>query len=130
MTDPPQQRMTELRNALVRLHKTLLDSERAVYDRDVQRITSPGQFLRLAMHDPWFEWLRELSQLIVAIDEALDAEEPATLSDAERFLEETRALLSPSESGAGFVHRYYEALQRDPDVVIAHGRTMKLLNSL
>ena len=39
-------------------------------------------------------------------------------------------LLTPNEFGKGFRQQYYEALQRDPDVVIAHGAAMKLLGSL
>ena len=32
-----------LRNGMLRLHKSLLDSERAAYERDVARITSAGE---------------------------------------------------------------------------------------
>ena len=123
-------RLTELRNGLLRLHKTLLDSERAVYDRDVARITSPGQLLGLVMHDPWFAWLHELSELVVIIDEALAAEEPPTAEEAARLVTQARALLIPAETGAGFAQRYFEALQRDPDVILAHGATVKLLAGL
>lgn len=124
-----RQRLTELRNGLLRLHKTLLDSERAVYERDVARIGSRGQLLGLVMHDPWFAWLHELSELVVAIDETL-AEEETTRTEADNLLGQARALLVPAEDGAGFGKRYFEALQRDPDVVVAHGATMKLLAGL
>ena len=40
MPDRTQERLKNLRNGLLRLHKSLLDSERAVYERDVARITS------------------------------------------------------------------------------------------
>src|SRR5256885_2711465 len=43
MPDRTQERLKNLRNGLLRLHKSLLDSERAVYERDVERITSAGQ---------------------------------------------------------------------------------------
>jgi len=39
-------------------------------------------------------------------------------------------LLTPNEAGQGFEKRYFEALQRDPDVVLAHGKTRKLVESL
>jgi len=39
-------------------------------------------------------------------------------------------LLAPDEMGTGYPRRYFEALQRDPDVVLAHGRMRKLLTSL
>ena len=47
---------------------------------------STGQLLNLVLHDPWFAWLHELSELMVLIDETLDADEPATASDAGRLL--------------------------------------------
>src|ERR1700692_1307246 len=74
--DPIQQRLTDLRNALLSLHKTLLESERAYYERDIARISSSSELLKLVLYDPWFAWLHELSELVVLIDETLDAKEP------------------------------------------------------
>jgi hypothetical protein len=122
--------LTGLRNGLLKLHKTLLDSERARYDHDVQRIVSSGQLLNLVLHDPFFAWLHELSELIVLIDETLDADEPATAAEATRLLAQTRTLLTPVESGDGFRGQYFDALQRDPDVVIAHGAAVQVLANL
>ena len=121
------QRLTDLRNGLLGLHKTLLDSERAIYERDIARITSSGELLRLVMYDPWFAWLHELSELVVWIDEALDAEEPPNGLEAERLIGQARDLLAPNETGKGFAKRYFEALQRDPDVVLAHAQMRKVL---
>ena len=125
-----RERLTNLRNGLLRLHKSLLDSERAAYERDVQRITSTGQYLGLVMGDPWFAWLRELSQFIVVIDETMDLEEPAGEADAERLVSQARVILSPAENGSGFGRRYFEAMQRDPAVVLAHGEMMKVFAAL
>ena len=93
----PRERLTELRNELLRLHKALLDSERAAYERDVERITSTGQYLTLVLNDPWFDWLRELSQFIVLVDETLDFEDPATPADADRLVARARSLVAPSK---------------------------------
>jgi hypothetical protein len=120
MPDRTQERLKNLRNGLLRLHKSLLDSERAVYERDVERITSTGQYLGLVLHDPWFAWLHELSQFIVVIDETLDADEPATPADADRLTVQARTLVAPSEEADGFARKYFEAMQRDPNVVLAH----------
>src|SRR5579863_3608232 len=49
MGDRTRERLTEMRNGMLRLHKSLLDSERALYERDVARITSTGQYLGLVM---------------------------------------------------------------------------------
>jgi hypothetical protein len=127
---PAQKRLTDLRNGLLGLHKTLLDSERASYERDVARIKSSNELLRLVLYDPWFAWLHELSELVVLIDETLDAKEPPDGFDADRLIAQARELLTPNETGQGFERRYFEALQRDPDVVLAHGKTRKLVMSL
>ena len=134
VTDPPSrpipERLTDLRNGLLRLHKTLLDSEQARYERDVARIPSSGELLRLVLYDPWFAWLHELSELVVLIDETLDAKEPPNGIEAERLIAQSQTLLVPDENGTGFAKRYFEALQRDPDVVLAHARMRKVLSSL
>jgi hypothetical protein len=124
-------RLTSLRDALLRLHKVLLESERASYEHSIARITSSNQYLELVLQDPWFAWLHELSQLIVVIDELQDArDEPPTENDADRLVAQARALITPSETGRGFERQYFEALQRDPDVVIAHGKTTRILAAL
>lgn len=130
MADPTRERLTELRNGLLKLHKTLLDSERAVYERDVERITSSGQYLNLVLHDPWFAWLHELSKFIVLVDETLDFDDPPTASDAERLIGQARELITPSENGSTFARSYFEAIQRDPAVVLAHRDMMRVFSAL
>lgn len=124
------QRLTTLRNGLLRLHKRLLDSEAALYDREVSRITSSGHLLDLVLNHPSFAWLRELSQLVVVIDERLDEEAPVSAVEAERLMTRVRALLSPSEFGDGFQRSYFDAFQRDPETVLAHAEMMKVFHSL
>jgi hypothetical protein len=129
--ESPAVTLTHLRNALLSLHKVLLESERSIYERDVAKIETPGQFLGLLMEDPWFAYLRELSGLVVQIDECIDDKkrQPDTF-DEEKFLQRARALLVPSEDGRGFEKRYFEALQRDPDVVMAHAAATRAINGL
>jgi hypothetical protein len=128
--DLTKQRLTDLRNGLLGLHKTLLDSERATYERDIARIGSSGELLKLVLYDPWFAWLHELSEFVVLIDETLDAEEAPPGIEAERLIEQAWELLAPNEAGTGFAKRYFEALQRDPDVVLAHARMRKVLSNV
>ena len=128
--EPARTRLVELRKGLLRLHKALLDSEAAAYQRDVARIRSSAHLLELALNDPWFGWLHELSGLIVMIDEALDDRRGPVAGDTARFLEEAAVLLTPAENGTGFRRHYFAALQRDPEVVLAHAAMMKTLASL
>jgi hypothetical protein len=130
MPNGARERLKNLRNGLLPFHKYLLDSERASYERDVAPIATSGQFLDLVLNDPWFAWLRELSQLIVVIDETLDLDEPATSEDAARLIAQARTLASPAEQGTGFARRYYDAMQRDPGVVLAHRDMMKVFAEL
>ena len=126
-SDLARKRLTDLRHGLLRLHKALLDSERVTYERVHGRIASPGAFFQLVVGDAWFEWLHRVSEMVVQIDEMLDADEPPTAIDATRVIEQVRMLLKPSEEGSGFGKRYYDALQRDPDVVLAHAEVKRLL---
>ncbi|HEY1788255.1 MAG TPA: hypothetical protein VGJ73_08880 [Verrucomicrobiae bacterium] len=129
MTNAVDQRLQKVRNSLLRLHKVLVDSERVTYEKVVGAIQSPNQFLQLLIDDPWFAWLQPLSQLIVAMDEAQDARKPATDADARALIQQAKVLLVASEEGEGFSRHYFDALQRDPDVVLAHAEVAKLLNN-
>jgi hypothetical protein len=119
-------RLDALRSALLALHKALVDSERVEYEKVIGRIQSPNHFLHLLTDDPWFAWLRPLSQLIVSIDEALEAEEPLTTTLVDALVARSSRMLVASESGGGFSHHYFSALQRDPDVVLAQGQVAKV----
>jgi hypothetical protein len=126
-----RERLKALRNGLLKLHKSLLDSERAVYERDIARITSTGQFLGLVLDDPFFQPLRELSQFIVLIDESLDRKEaPISDEEGEQLLRQARLMLVPAEEGSGFARRYFEMMQRDPATVLAHRDMLQLLGSI
>jgi hypothetical protein len=122
-----RQRLSAFRLGLLNLHKTLVDSERVSYEQTVGTIPSPNHFLQLLTTDPWFAWLQPFSQLIVAMDEALEEKEPLTRASAEAFVKQAAALLVASEEGEGFARHYFDALQRDPDVVLAHGEISKLI---
>ena len=122
-------RLNDLRTRLLELHKALLDDAKTAYEMDRGRIASAGSLLQLVINDPWFAWLHQLSELVVRIDEMQGAESTATESDARALFEQVDRLLLPSENGDVFARRYYEAIQRQPAVVLAHGQVKKLLKS-
>ncbi|MFN2492487.1 MAG: hypothetical protein ABR501_06345 [Pyrinomonadaceae bacterium] len=120
-------RLKDIRQVLIRLHKTLLDFERDDYEREHGKISNSYEFLNLAMQSPSFAWLRNLSELIVEIDEFLSAREPACESTALALMEQSRILLTPSESGNAFQQKYFISMQQSPEVLLAHSDFARLL---
>ena len=112
---------------LLRLHKALLDDERVAYERVHGRIPSNGAFLQLALNDAWFAWLRPLSQSIAKLDELSESNDAASREAIPALLASVQTLLVPTEDGEGFSRQYHDALQRSPDVVLAHAGVRTLL---
>lgn len=129
--DPSRGKLVSLSKSLLSLHKTLLESERVGYEESFGKIESPAAFFKLVMGDPWFAWLRILSEFIVILDERLaDKKTPITPEDVKDFAERTREILTPQTEGLGFAQNYHQAMQRDPDVILAHAGMMKLVQSM
>jgi len=127
---PLRKKILGVRRSLLSLHKALILAEQVTYERINGRIESTSQLLQLVLNDPWFTWLHPLSQLVVRIDELLDNKSDLSLVEVEHFLIEARSLVRPSEEGDGFERSYYEALQREPDVIFAHVEVKKLLTKI
>ena len=119
--------LAELREALLRLHKALIESERVGYEKTFGRIASPYQFWQLLTNDSWFAWLRPVSQLVAAMDEMLDAKMALTATGADALAAHVKSLLVAVSGDDGFSGHYDEALQRDPDVVFAHAEVARCL---
>lgn len=120
-------RLGEVRRALLRLHKVLLEAERISYERGRGSVGGSGEFLQLVLNDPWFAWLRPVSGLIVRIDELLEPAQEATEGEALAALGQAAALVRPADGGGEFGRRYRETLQRSPDAVLAHAGLSRLL---
>lgn len=125
--DATLQRLGQVRFALLRLHKALLDGERVTYEQEHGRIRSTGEFFQLVLEDDWFSWLRPISQFIVEIDEALSAKEPITMNQASELLTQAKQLLHPIEHGTPLEQNYYRAIQRDPDIAFMHAEVANML---
>jgi catechol 2,3-dioxygenase len=130
MDDHVRNRLRDLRARLLNLHKVLLDDARVAYEMDRGRVGSNASLLQLVINDPWFAWLHALSELVVRMDEAIEPETPATRADAATLVEQVGRLLTASENGEGFARRYYEALQRQPAVVLAHADVRRAIKAM
>jgi hypothetical protein len=127
ITEKTRQQLTSVRTVLLRLHKTLLDFERENYEGVRGTIGNSYELLQLVMSDPWFAWLRQLSELIVEIDELLAAKETPREATGLALIQQASILLTPSESGTEFQKKYFAAMQQSPEVVLAHSEFAKVL---
>ncbi|MEP6819371.1 MAG: hypothetical protein ABJA18_07535 [bacterium] len=127
LTAETRQQLTKVRSALLLLHKTLLDFERDGYERARGKIDNSYAYLQLVMSDPWFAWLRQLSELIVEMDELLAAKETPSEATAQALIQQATILLTPSEAGSEFQKKYFAAMQQSPEVVLAHSEFAAVL---
>jgi catechol 2,3-dioxygenase len=130
MSEENRARLRDLRGKLLQLHKVLLDDAKVSYEMDRGRVGSNATLLQLVIGDPWFAWLHSLSELIVRIDQTAEPDSPATDADAATLFEEVERLLTASETGDGFPRRYYDALQRQPAVVLAHADVRRAIKAM
>ena len=107
--------------ALLRVHKAIIDHERIRYERQHGPVGGAVEFLQIVIRDPWFAWLRPISEIIVQIDEFTASKEPTDPRDGEALLTQARELLVPSETGDEFRREYHRAVQESPDVAMMHG---------
>ncbi len=91
--------LRDLRTPLLDVHRALLESARADYEKSHGKV-SAGDFLQALIKDPQLEWIRPLTTLVASLDELLANEE--------------------------FQKHYRGTLQRDPQLALAHGRLQAL----
>ena len=129
MSEPSRKdaHLNNIFQALLSLHKALLDDERVSYERVHGRIPSNGAFLQLVLEDAWFAWLRPLSLLTSQLDELSENKGASASAEIATLIASVQTLLTPTEEGEGFGKQYHDALQRKPDVVLAHAAVTALL---
>jgi len=127
ITEKTRVQLVNVRTILLRLHKTLLEFERQAYERAHPKIANSYALLNLVMNDPWFAWLRQLSELIVEMDELLAAKETPRENTGVALIRQAGILLTPAESGSEFQRKYSAAMQQSPEVVLAHAEFAALL---
>ena len=119
--DELRRRLDAAHAGLLRIHKALIDHERARYERQRGPAGSAVEFLQVLIRDPFFAWLRPMSALIVQIDEFVMSKEPTDPADGRALLTQARALLTPNETGDDFARAYYRAIQESPEIAMLHG---------
>jgi hypothetical protein len=123
--NPARQKLIALRLALLRLHKSLLEMERREYER-INGHVSAGELFRLVVDHEQFSWLHNLSEFVVRLDETLSSDAPVTRQDTHGAIMLARKMFTPTEGGDAFQKRYFDAIQRDPAVVMEHAELARL----
>lgn len=117
-----------LRTVTLELHKAALDAERGRYEHDHGPIGGPHQVLKLVMDDPFFAWLRPLSDFVIQADIRLSDKKPLLPSDVDRFAADLRSLVQSASETDRFAVEYRRTLQDVPEVVVLHGKLIALLS--
>jgi hypothetical protein len=120
------ERLRDARNLLLKLHKNLLDHERAIWE-GINGPVNAGQFLNVLLEDPDFAWLRKFSTLIVDIDEMFAQKDGFAREVVDLHLEKLRDLISMKDEDEDFKARYQAALQQDLDAAARQGDLRLLL---
>ena len=120
--------LSAVAQALLPLHKSLLDVTRADYEREHGRVPGPGMLFQLVVRDPFFAWLRPMSGLMALIDEILDDEEQFARAREADLRERVEVLIV--EGSHPFAVKYLEILQVEPEVVLHHAALRKALSQL
>jgi hypothetical protein len=120
-------RLDAARTDLLALHRVLLNAERVRYEKVFGRINGNGAFLQLALHDPWFTWLRPMMKLVSEVDSRLldRGQAPITAAEASQMLSEAERLLRPDAEGSGFQQEFQQLLQDAPEVAVLHRQLAK-----
>jgi hypothetical protein len=127
----PDAAIAQLKDArlqLLRLHKALLDAEKMAYEIEYDRINSNMEFFGLVLEHEWFQWLRPMSGFIAEVDEAIgNKKAPITPETAIVYLERTVILVEVNPHGEHPARKYYDAIERDPDVARLHVELVEVL---
>ncbi len=122
------ERLVAVRNALLRLHKVLLDGQRTAYESEHGKLNSLGEFLQLAISDPSFEWLHRFSELVVEIDETTDGKEQVTAEEGTALLEQARCLIEHQTTAKGVGTSLDDALRANAAASKIHAELARVLD--
>jgi hypothetical protein len=118
-----------LREALVELHKAILDAQKIAYERVHGRVESRGELLQLVVRDPEFAWIRALSALIAELDEWAESSHESREAEIAAVVRALQTLIQPDGTNADFTTRYWALLEAAPDALVAHVRLWRLVGA-
>jgi len=121
------EKLKESRNLLLKLHKALVDHERATYEA-FNGPTTSTEFLNLLLNHQDLEWLRRFSTLIVDVDEMFAQKDGFVQEQIDTHLDRMRKMLVIDGEDEYFQAKYQLALQNDVDAANLHAEIKKVLH--
>ena len=112
--------LREISRALLPLHRNLIESARSDYNFAYDASATPSQLIDLLQKDPFFEWLRPFTSIIVDVDEMIRTDFETADFDA--------IVVRIDEVLAG--KQYVEMLQRDVNVATSHATLRRVMQRL
>jgi hypothetical protein len=113
--------LRDVSKLLLPLHRALIDIAKEDYAFAVAPV-KPAQLLQLLTDDPFFEWLKPVTSLIVDIDEMARTDFEA--ADVASIADRVDRLFGAAAEGT-FSAQYIPMLQRSVDVAIGHAALRK-----
>lgn len=120
-------KLQTLVNLLLKLHKALLDLERARYEEKNGPILDNHVYFNLVVSHEDFQWLRSLSEVIALFDEESEAENISTEKIAD-LITNLQNLLETRDNSE-FSQRYQAALNK-PDISQLNNQLKTVIESL
>jgi len=119
--------LRELWKHLMPMHRALIDAARDDYATMIAPVNGPNHLLQLLQEEPFFEWLRPMTSLIVDVDTLSRTDfQRSDVDDLAARLER----LFGSAAEPSFKERYLPVLQRELDVAAGHAAVRRLLERL
>lgn len=120
---PQHRRLTA---AIAELHRSLLNAQAA----GSPVAGNPYALLQAVMHDPAFVWLRRLSDLILALDEAGAKGATPSPEAMQGFLSRATALVEEGDDEEAETRQKIGGFLPRPDVAAAHAKLRAVLAEL
>lgn len=123
-----EEMLRSARDLLLKLHKTMVDLEREMYE-GIHGKQSASEFLNLLLEDEDMAWLRRFSMLIVEIDEMFASKDGLSDELVAANIEKVRELVEMVESDDYFKAKYQFTLQRNANAAVLHSELRNLVRS-
>ena len=120
-----REKLKNARNTLLKLHKSLIDFERELYEGMHGQLTA-GQFLNVLIDNEDFGWLRKFSMLIVEIDEMFDLKDGISEEMVDASLAKVIELVEMREEDEYFRAKYKNGIQQSVDAA-GHQSALKAI---